>query len=132
MTGGLQEQVTFIDKVSHESTLKRNKSTKPVTEYEHGIGLEPASKAIIGSQEVPFIYEDRISEKQVVDALMKMYEYGKDRRNELGAAGREHVMKNYNFKDFAKKWEDILVNVHENYGSWDNRKNYKSWELRVV
>jgi glycosyltransferase involved in cell wall biosynthesis len=132
MTGGLQEQVTFVDEVSHDSTLKRNKKAKPVTEYEHGIGLEPASKAIIGSQEVPFIYEDRISEKQVVDALMKMYEYGKDRRNELGAAGREHVMKNYNFKDFAKKWEEILVDAHENYGSWDNRKNYKSWELRVV
>ena len=35
-------------------------------------------KRIIGSQEVPFIYEDRISgEKQVVvRCLMKMYEYG--------------------------------------------------------
>ncbi|MEE8327554.1 MAG: hypothetical protein V3R32_01995, partial [Nitrosomonadaceae bacterium] len=66
-----------------------------VTEYEHGIGLEPSSKAIIGSQQVPFIYEDRLQEKQVVDGLMMMYEFGKEKRKELGNTGREHVEKNY-------------------------------------
>ena len=112
--------------------LKRNKKNKSVTEYEHGIGLEPASKAIIGSQEVPFIYEDRLSEKQVVDGLMKLYEYGPQKREDLGKAGMEHVAKNYNFEQFAKKWEEVITGVHETCGSWENRKNYKSWELKVI
>ena len=132
MTGGLQEQVSKIDSVSQEMMLKRNSKAKSVTEYAHGIGLEPASKAIIGSQEVPFIYEDRLSEGQVVDALMKMYEYGSEKRAELGKAGRQHVLDNYNFEDFAKKWEEAMVNVHEKYGSWENRKGYKSWEMKAV
>ena len=48
MTGGLQEQVTD-------------------GENWFGVGLEPVSKAVIGSQQVPFIFEDRLSKEQVVD-----------------------------------------------------------------
>jgi len=132
MTGGLQEQVTYIERVSEDIMLKRNSKMKPVTEYEHGIGLEPTSKAVIGSQEVLFIYEDRLDGKQVSNALMKMYEHGPENRAELGKAGREHVLKNYNFDDFANRWEKIMVDTYEKHGSWDTRKNYKSWELRAV
>mgnify|MGYP003148897486 FL=1 len=132
MTGGLQEQVTKIDKVSESIMLKRNNKAKKVVEYEHGIGIEPASKAIIGSQEVPFIYEDRLSGKDVTNAMVKMYEYGAEKRAELGKAGREHVLSEYNFETYAKKWEEILLKTYEEHGSWDNRKNYKSWELMAV
>ena len=132
MTGGLQEQVTKIDKVSESIMLKRNNKAKKVVECEHGIGIEPASKAIIGSQEVPFIYEDRLSGKDVTNALVKMYEYGSDKRAELGKAGRQHVLDNYNFENFAQKWEEILLKTYEKHGSWENRKNYKSWELMAV
>jgi len=132
MTGGLQEQVTSIKKVTHKSMLARNKKSKNVTEYEHGIGIEPVSKSIIGSQEVPFIYEDRVNGEAVADALLTMYEYGPEKRAELGAAGRVHVEKNYNFAKFAKKWENILLDTYKKHGSWENRKNYKSWELRTL
>ena len=54
MTGGLQEQVT-----DGENTF--------------GIALTPSSKAIIGSQQVPFIYEDRLSGSDVTQALLDMY-----------------------------------------------------------
>jgi hypothetical protein len=63
---------------------------------------------------------------------MKMYEYGPEKRNELGKAGRDHVLKNYNFKDFGEKWEKIMVDTYEKFGSWDTRKNYKPWEMRVI
>ena len=132
MTGGLQEQVTPLKTVTQKQMLKRNSVPNKCVEYEHGIGLEPASKVIIGSQTVPFIYEDRVAEKQVVDALIMMYEYGPEKRAALGLAGREHLDKNYNFENFAKKWEEVMSGVHEKYGSWETRKHYKSWELRTV
>ena len=132
MTGGLQEQVTELGEVSEKMMLKRNAKEKSITEYEHGIGLEPSSKAIIGSQEVPFIYEDRVSGEQVSDALLKMYEYGSEVRAQLGKAGRSHVEKNYNFENFAQQWEKILTETYKKHSSWENRKNYKSWELRAV
>lgn len=113
MTGGLQEQVTD-------------------GENWFGIGVEPASKAIIGSQDVPYIYEDRVSEKDVVDAFVKMYNMTKDEREELGNNGREHVLKNYSYDSFVESWDRIFTEVHEKNGSWDTRKNYQGWKLTEV
>ena len=113
MTGGLQEQVTD-------------------GENWFGVGVEPCSKAVIGSQNVPYIYEDRISEEDIVNAMLKMYKMSKKERNKLGKLGQKHVKENYSFKTFSKKWPELLLDIHERHGSWENRKNHKSWHLLEV
>ena len=113
MTGGLQEQVT------------------DGKEW-FGVGIQPASKAVIGSQQVPYIFEDRINEQDLVDALEKMYNMSDEELEELGRKGTEHVKKNYNFEAFKEQWIDLMDRIYEEYGSWDNRKNYTAWELREV
>ena len=113
MTGGLQEQVTD-------------------GEEWFGVGIEPCSKAIIGSQEIPYIYEDRISEEDFVNALEKMYNMSPEERSELGLKGREHVLKNYSFKLYAERWDELFQNVKEKHGSWDTRKNHSTWHLSEV
>jgi len=110
MTGGLQEQVTD-------------------GENWFGIGLEPDSKSLIGSQQVPYIFEDRLSEEQVVGALKKMYEMSSEDRKKLGAEGRQHVLNNYSFEDYKKNWIEVIDRVYEEHGSWENRKKYQSWQL---
>jgi glycosyltransferase involved in cell wall biosynthesis len=97
-----------------------------------GILLEPPSRAIIGSQEVPYIYEDRVSGKDFVEALIKIHNMTREERKALGALGRDYVLKNFNFEDYGKKWDKILTEVHEKHGSWGSRKNYKSWELKEI
>ena len=113
MTGGLQEQVTD-------------------GEDWFGIGIEPVSKAIIGSQEIPWIYEDRISGEDCTNAMLEMYNKSKEDRAALGAAGRQHIEKNYNFEKLSQQWVDMMDNVCEKYGSWDTRKNYQSWAMEEV
>ena len=113
MTGGLQEQVQDGDK-------------------EFGIPIWPASKAIIGSQNIPWIYEDRLNGDEVCSALEKMYNLSEDEREEMGRLGREHVEKNYNFNDFNKTWVDLMLNIHENEGSWDTRKYNTRWTLEEI
>ena len=129
MTGGLQEQVTPIDKVSHKLMLERNKEKAGVTQYEHGFGIEPISKAVIGSQTVPYIYEDRIAKHHFIEACERMLNLTDEERAEMGKRGREHLLKNYNFENFAKSWDEIMTKIHEEHGSWDTRKKYKRWEL---
>ena len=63
---------------------------------------------------------------------MKMYDYTQEKRDSLGKASREHVLKNYGFERFAKQWADVMLDVHKKYGSWENRKNYNRWELKAV
>ena len=92
-----------------------------------GIGLEPDSKAVIGSQQVPYIYEDRLNGKKVVAALRSMYGMSEEDRAIYGRAGREHVVKNYSFEVFNKTWVDLMLKIHEEEGSWETRKhsNYR-------
>ena len=96
-----------------------------------GIGIEPASKAIIGSQDVPYIYEDRISKDDFINALRTMYEMSPADRSSLGLSGREFTLKNFNFQQFGHRWVELMEEIHENFGSWNHpegRKNYKGWE----
>ncbi len=104
MTGGLQEQIT-------DGT------------NEFGIPIVPTSKAIIGSQEVPYIYEDRTNKAQFFSALNKIYKMGHENRKELGLLGRQHVLKNYNFENFNKKWIELMDKVYEENGSWEDRQH---------
>jgi glycosyltransferase involved in cell wall biosynthesis len=111
ITGGLQDQLTD-------------------GEDWYGIGIEPASKAIIGSQEVPWIYEDRLNGNDVVDALVKMYELGDEGRNALGLKGQAHVEKAFNFDKYAETWDDLIMRLHEEHGSWETRTGYQPYEVR--
>ena len=112
MTGGLQDQVTD-------------------GENWFGIGLEPSSKAIIGSQQVPYIYEDRLNKDDFLNALNKLYDMGPAGRDKLGAAGRTWVEKKFNFDDFIDTWDTLFTELNESAGSWDDRENYTPYEMRV-
>ena len=99
MTGGLQEQVSTSNGFA-------------------GFPLYPVSKSLIGSQQVPYIYEDRLSEQQFVNALEKMFLLGNEGREELGAIGSKHVQQNYDFEKFKKKWVDLMLKVYEERQSY--------------
>ena len=113
MTGGLQEQVTDGEKW-------------------FGFGIEPSSKAIIGSQDVPYIYEDRISKEDFIATLEKFINLPKSEREKFGTTGRQHVMDNYGFDQYHRLWKQTLDSVIEKNGSWENRKNYKHWTLEEI
>ena len=113
MTGGLQEQVT------------------DGTNW-FGFGLKPASKAVIGSLQVPYIYEDRVSQKDFTDALKKAITLSPKAYKKMSIQGREHVRQNYNFETFEKDWVTLMDHVVEDYGSWETRQGYERWHLLEV
>lgn len=97
----------------------------------YGIGLTPSSKAIIGSQEIPYIFEDRLSEDVVVNALVQMYKMPADAREKWGSLARERVLRDFNYDGFKKKWVKSLGDLHKKHGSWPN-KLYTRWELEEI
>tara|TARA_R100000664_G_C2741307_1_gene129749 strand:- start:195 stop:1463 length:1269 start_codon:yes stop_codon:yes gene_type:complete len=113
MTGGLQEQVTDGEEF-------------------FGVGLEPAAKAVIGSQQVPYIYEDRVSEEQVVNAMKKIYDMTSQERSELGDRATEYVKNNYSYEKFQKQWIELVDDIIERHGSWNNRRGYTPWSIKEV
>jgi len=113
MTGGLQEQITD-------------------GENWFGFGIKPASRSIIGSLEVPYIYEDRVSKTDVIRALKDATKITQKRYKKMSILGRQHVLKNYNFEDFEKRWVTVIDEIVEKYGSWEDRQDYKTWHLMEV
>ena len=113
MTGGLQEQI-----IGEGGPF--------------GVPLFPSSKSVIGSQQVPYIYEDRVNESHFKSALSNMYDMGHEERKKLGTAGRNHAITNYGFDDFKQKWVNIMTKVHEEHGSWDTRKKYTSINFKEI
>ena len=113
MTGGMQEQVTN-------------------GEEWFGFGIEPEAKAIIGSQDVPYIYEDRISKQDFLAVMNNFYQLSQEERDSMGSAGRKHVLDNYSMAKYSGLWYQTFQEVFEDMGSWETRKNYKSWELFEV
>jgi glycosyltransferase involved in cell wall biosynthesis len=113
MTGGLQEQVT------------------DGTDW-FGWGIQPASKAVIGSLQVPYIYEDRIAQKDFNSAMKKAIKLTKPKYEKMSDKALLHVANNYSFETFEQKWVNLMDEVVEKHGSWENRKNYKRWRLMEV
>jgi len=113
MTGGLQEQVT------------NGKDW-------FGIPLLPSSKSVIGSQDVPYIYEDRVDKAQFHSALSKIYNIPASERRKMGMLGRKHVEDNYNFENFNSTWVEFIDQVVEEGGSWETRSNYKGIRFMEV
>jgi glycosyltransferase involved in cell wall biosynthesis len=113
MTGGLQEQVTD-------------------GENWFGFGIEPSSKAVIGSLQVPYIYEDRIGQKDFNKAMKAALNTNPKTYKKLSIQGRKHIANNYNFEKYERSWVELMDSIVEKHGSWETRQNYKRWHLLEV
>ena len=113
MTGGMQEQVTD-------------------GKNWFGFGIEPISKAVIGSLQVPYIYEDRISQEDFNAALKKAMNWSPKAYEKMSRQGMNHVKNNYSFENYQKKWIEVIDEIAEKHGSWETRKNYDRWHLLEV
>jgi hypothetical protein len=113
MTGGLQEQVTD-------------------GKNWFGWGIQPASSALIGSLQVPYIYEDRISQQDFQNTLKKALNIRPKAYKQMADLGQKHVRENYSFTKFNESWIEKMDSIVEKHSSWDNRKVYKRWHLLEV
>jgi len=113
MTGGLQEQVTDGSKW-------------------FGYGIEPSSQTVIGSLQVPYIYEDRISQEDFEKYMTKAIKMSDKMYKKITTQGQNHVKENYNFNDYEQGWIRIMDEFIERNGSWGTREGYKRWHLLEV
>jgi glycosyltransferase involved in cell wall biosynthesis len=90
-TGGLQDQP--IDDEGNE----------------FGVIIEPATRTLTGSQEIPYILDDRVADEDVVEALKKMYKMTMKDRMEMGKQAREWTLKAFAMKNMVQKWDDALM-----------------------
>ena len=109
-TGGLTRQVENIE-----------------TGEQYGIGLTPDASSLVGNQMVPFIYEDYITHEALANAFMEMYEWGPEKRKQVGLKALDHARKDYNIENLVKAWDESLTKLVD---TWQD--NYKAWEIKKI
>jgi glycosyltransferase involved in cell wall biosynthesis len=113
MTGGLQEQVTD-------------------GKNWFGWGIQPASSSVIGSLQVPYIYEDRISQEDFNTVMKKAINLTPAKYKKMAQLGLDHIKTNYGFENLENSWIQTIDEVIEKNGSWETRIGYNRWNLLEV
>lgn len=90
---------------------------------ENGIALPVEFQSMVGSQTVPYIYEDYVSNQTVADSLLRMFELGPTGQKELGNKARDYVLSEFSYQKTIDLWHETMVDTTKN---WKSR--YKFWE----
>lgn len=106
-TGGLTRQV-----VNHKDGS------------ENGIALPVEVRSLVGSQFIPYIYEDYVSVETVADAIFKMSKLTKKEKEELSNKVEKYAHDFFNLNDTIDKWSETFDKTIK---TWKN--NYKRWEV---
>lgn len=111
--------------------LKTGGLTRQVVDHrdqsENGVALDVDFRTMVGSQQVPFIYEDYCESQQVTKAIMKLYEMGDEERTKLGDKARDYVMSEFSMQNTVDMWHMTMKWAIEN---WE--KNYERWTCKEL
>jgi len=106
--------------------LKTGGLTRQVVDHrdgtENGIALPVTTKTLVGSQQVPYIYEDYVSNEIVAESFLKMYEMGPEKRKELGQKAKKYVESEFSQDKTIDAWHDSLSKLIDNWKSGNKTK----------
>lgn len=110
-TGGIQDQI-----------IDQN------TDEQYGICLEPDVTSLIGSQLVPYIFEQYVSFESIVDAMWKVYKWGPEKRKTIGERGRKYALETFSIENLVTKWDKTLTNLVE---KWKSEKQTRYEMIKI-
>ena len=87
---------------------------------ENGVALPVEVRTLVGSQTVPYIYEDYVSAETIGDAFYKMYSMPDKERNALSKKVRDYALSEFSYQDTVDKWHETMMDLlksweYENY-----------------
>ena len=128
VTGGLQDQCGFdftADDYIKIKTLS-NKDIWGGTPYGPWVKpVWPSAININGSPLTPYIYDDRVNNNEVADAITEMYLLGKEKRKENGLVGRKWAIKNLSSKVMCDAMSEGIQNTIKNFTPRERFNLYK-------
>jgi glycosyltransferase involved in cell wall biosynthesis len=118
VTGGLQDQCGFNYTADNYITFGSLHNRKVHGSTLHGewvVPVWPSVNNLNGSVPTPFIYEDRVNNNDVANAISEVYGWGKEGRKERGLKGREWAIENLSSKVMCDSLIEGIENTFKNY-----------------
>ena len=94
---------------------------------ENGVALDVEMRTLVGSQQVPYIYEDYVSAETVSKAIMKIYNLDDEKKDLLSKKVIDYVDSEFSYQDTIDMWDETLTSLID---SW--KDNYKRFEIKTL
>ena len=105
-TGGLTRQVVDHRDGSH-----------------NGVACEIELKTLVGSQNVPYIYEDYTSIQTFADAIYKIYDMSDEEKKKLSKKVYDYSRSEFSLQKTVDQWHDTMIETIKKF------KNKKTWDI---
>ena len=92
----------------------------------NGVALEIDFKTIVGSQSVPYIYEDYVHNENFADAMMKIYKMSKKERQTLSRRVEQYAKEEFSHQKTIDSWDESMKSTILNF------KNRKNWQIEEI
>lgn len=91
---------------------------------ENGFALPIEFRTLVGSQTVPFIYEDYTSVETISEKIYSMYSLGKLGRKRLGKKAKKYVQSEFNYQKTIDMWHDSMLETIEKFKKHNKRYSW--------
>jgi glycosyltransferase involved in cell wall biosynthesis len=118
VTGGLQDQMGFDYNADNYITFGSLHNVRDHGQTKHGEWAQPIWPSAIninGSVPTPYIFDDRIDDNNVSNAILESYKLGRKKRKKNGLKGREWAIKNISSKVMCDKLTEGVEITLENF-----------------
>lgn len=129
VTGGLQDQMGFNYSADDYIKIGSLHNERVYGNTPHGewvIPIWPSAINLNGSPLTPYIFDDRVDDYKVAEAILTMYNHGREKRKELGLKGREWALENISSKVMCDKMSEGIETVIKNFKP---RKRYDLYRI---
>ena len=93
---------------------------------ENGVALDINCKTLVGSQQVPYIYEDYVTPENIADGIYKLYSLDPAEKIKLREKVIDYAKSEFSHEKTVNMWHESLNDVYENW-----KERYKRWEHDV-
>jgi len=129
VTGGLQDQCGFDSTDEDYVSIGTLHDKEKYSSTPHGswvVPVWPSSININGSVATPYIFDDRVNDEEVSNAIMQVYTWSKKDRKKRGLEGREWAIKNISSKIMCDKMAEGIETAIKNFKP---RKKYDLYKI---
>ena len=135
VTGGLQDQCGFKLKGKHISAddydeikslhdWRKWENNQDLTHGEWVKPVWPKTRALQGSPQTPYIFDDRADWFEVADRIYDWYKVGKEDRKKSGMKGHEFVMDDKVMMGSSAMSQNFIDHMEKAMENWKSRKRY--------
>ena len=94
---------------------------------ENGVALDIEVRSLVGSQQVPYIYEDYVSCESISNAIIKLYEMDEKDTSQLKKKVREYALSEFSYQKTIDDWDHHLEDISK---TW--REKYERWNCVTI